>query len=87
MLQRIKKWLGIKHKDYVSHLAFRENIVALGMEIYKGITVIYLKNVRGETVYHFFYKKEFFSEAIPIGLPNKLEDIEPLAHKKIDSLK
>jgi len=83
MIQAIKKWFGVRPKEYPSHIKFKDGIKALAMEEYKGITILYLsKQVDGkdQPIYHIFHKREFY-----FGEADTLEDLEELAHEDINN--
>lgn len=87
MLKKIKQWFSKQEQSYVSCLDFRTGIKALGIETYKDINVFYLTKPNKDTsddqpIYHFFYKKEFYSEE-----GESLDDLKRLAHNKIDEIK
>ncbi len=83
-----------KEEGWASGMKFRDSIKALGAEVYKDITVIYLaKPIKNETrdpgyapdlqpIYHFWYKKEFYSKEA-----DTYEALLELAHQDIDDLK
>lgn len=83
----LKKLVGGPSAGYVSGVKFKEAIKALGMEAYRGITIIYLAKPsekeagKLQPIYHYFYKKEFkYAEA------DTYEELQELAKKEIDIL-
>lgn len=77
-----------QEQGWASGFRFKDSIKALGMEVYKDITVVYLVKpipndplLREQPTYHFFHKKEFyFKEA------ETYEALKELAHQDIDNL-
>lgn len=81
----LKSLFPYRFKDYVSNIDFRPGIIALAMENYKGINILYLSKPTKSSVqpmYHFFYRKEFYAEEA-----DTLDELKQLAHNKIDELK
>ncbi len=88
MIKKIKQFFNKNKEGYVSGLDFRPGIKALGMEEYKDTNIFYLSkphkdnNLIYQPIYHFFYKKEFYSAE-----GASLDELKVLAHSKIDELK
>lgn len=84
----------VEKEGWVSGLRFGESIKALGMEVYKGITIVYLvkpkkdilicktvESIIDQPIYHFFHKKEFYYKEA-----DTFEELQRLAQEDIDNL-
>lgn len=74
-------------EGFMSGVRFKDAIKALGMEVYKGVTIVYLEKPsdteadKMKPIYHFWIDKEFyFKEA------DSYEELQRLAQEQIDSL-
>lgn len=86
MFQKLKNLFKKESKGYLSALQFKESIKALGMETYKGVTILYLSKPKKDNkeieqpIYHLFYNKEFyFKEA------DNFQALQDMAHYDIDN--
>jgi len=91
MLNKIKSFFKKEQaqENWMSGMRFRESIKALGMEVYKDVTVVYLEKPKfpqpadyeAQPIYHFFYNKKFYYKEA-----ETYEALLDLAHEDIDNL-
>src|SRR3990167_6935798 len=81
MLQKIKQLLGLEKlpEQYMSGIYYRPNITAIRFEIYKDVSIVFIK--KPDTLeYNVFYKRRFYSDKA-----STLEELKEIAHKDIDT--
>lgn len=89
MWNKIKNFFNKEQaqENWMSGMRFRESIKALGMEVYKDVTVVYLEKPSekeanlSQPIYHFWHKNIFYSKEA-----ETYEALFDLAHEDIDEL-